>query len=393
MSSTNISFLEESFPESFKKNCQKIKNVKIRKVCFVQTQLSLILEKLDYYLLDQLIKNSTNHDVYQRLHAYEYRVRKNKVTLQVGTPVAESEIIDLYLSADIIFYSDNHDSPYFQKQAFKLLKELVHRNKRQVIFMVEWIDSSHQKDLEAFLNGSISVSDLRRVTNFDKVFGANRWLSYRKLLESLFSLYKLYKFKALACLRPNSDVDIMDVYKRDENTAHLIEKEMQRSPLVQVFVLQGQSHILSGNLHQLLASKDRKVMTVLNSISFLYWQQLEHVSNFDKKKYSEAAQESQVYYVNYQKPDEFHSETLLLLKGQLEDKDKSIVTESSKLLSKSYKRIHLAVMQRKWNQVVRESDEIVQTYKSLGKDILNSNTFRSNKLPHSDVIWEELENL
>lgn len=194
--------------------------------------------------------------------------------------LASFEELDRSLEeADIIYVGDYHTHKQSQRSFLRLLRRYIKKDRHPLIAM-EVIGSHHQKQVEAYLKGSLSDRVFLKKIGFRQHWFFDLWQNFRPLFD--FARYhQLPIFGIEAPEKPVQSVEQRDVFFAEQITELFI-----KNPERKIFVFVGDWHIAPQHLPRQvdikLASKKlsaQKLILYQNSDA-IYWQlakkELEH---------------------------------------------------------------------------------------------------------------------
>ena len=83
---------------------------------------------------------------------------------------------------DAIYVGDYHTSKQSQKCFLKLVRRL-HEKKQKLVLALELIDSRYQKQIDRFLDGSITETDFLKKVQFEKNWPFGNWENFRPIFD------------------------------------------------------------------------------------------------------------------------------------------------------------------------------------------------------------------
>lgn len=204
-------------------------------------------------------------------------------------PVSETEMAKLLAESPMVLIGDEHNTDRSQQNTVMVLK-LMKTGQKPVTLVIEWIDISHQADVDSFLSGKMPLKDLRAKTGFDKLWGFS-WASYSKVLNAAKAL------KTPVLLVERLKGAQKSLYERDDFITATIAAHAKKNPDMRYLVAYGDYHILGkDHLAEKLAKAGFKnQLSLIGDAEETWWKLLGSLK--DPAKIGFAALSSNVYYM------------------------------------------------------------------------------------------------
>jgi hypothetical protein len=194
---------------------------------------------------------------YERAYArsvsgYERRARPAELHRELGR-------------ANVVYIGDYHTLPQAQRAFLRLLRRLDEN--RRVTLALELVPARHQRELDAFLGGSLDEATFQRLLAPD--FG--EWTSYREI----FELCRRRGYRAVGIDAAARGPTGSTLEARDRFAARLIAKELRHEPDTLVMALVGELHVSGGHLPaQVRLALGRAVgqVIVYQNCERIYWE-------------------------------------------------------------------------------------------------------------------------
>lgn len=210
----------------------------------------------------------------------KYRV-EYLATVACKTPksVTVNEISQQLSKARFVFLGDEHTTAESQRNTAKILAMMVGQ-KKPVTLVLEWIDESHQKEVDLFLAGKLPAKDLRGKIAFDKDWGFS-WPEYGKILAAA----KKMKVPVLLAERLKKQVSLSE---RDTYIAKKIAEDAGKKPEMRYLTVYGEYHLLGpGHLTEKCSKLGLKSqLIIVGDAPDVYWKLLIQTMDPDKVKFA-----------------------------------------------------------------------------------------------------------
>ncbi|PKL44640.1 MAG: hypothetical protein CVV41_04555 [Candidatus Riflebacteria bacterium HGW-Riflebacteria-1] len=203
-------------------------------------------------------------------------------------PASDAEMAKILAGARYVMLGDEHTTNQSQINTANVLR-MMRAAKEPVTLVIEWVDISFQKEIDAFLAGSLPLKDLRARISFDKLWGFS-WASYAKIL----SAAKQLKTPILLVERLKGNHSLAD---RDSFITATIVAHAKKATNMRYLVVYGDYHILGdGHLSSQLAKAGLKPQTILiGDAADIYWKLLG--KGKDPAKIGFASLSNGIYYI------------------------------------------------------------------------------------------------
>lgn len=176
------------------------------------------------------------------------------------------------LNSNIVYCGDFHSFQQSQKTAVRILSGIMNkRQKRRICIALECVTTDAQESIDAFLNGSMTLENLRDAMQFDENW-AFPWEQYRPL----FQFAKENGVDILGINKPSAP-ERVSLFERDLFSAREIANYHLAHPKCLIFVFYGDLHVARKHLPQttkeILRSnqKDAKQMIIFQNEPSVYW--------------------------------------------------------------------------------------------------------------------------
>ncbi|EKD83906.1 MAG: hypothetical protein ACD_39C00379G0002 [uncultured bacterium] len=203
-------------------------------------------------------------------------------------PLNDADMAKLLAGARYVMLGDEHTTNQSQMNTSTVLR-MMRSGKEPVTLVLEWIDISFQKEIDAFLAGRLQLKELQTKISFDKLWGFS-WSSYSKIL----SAAKQLKTPILLVERLKGNHSLAD---RDSFITATIAAHAKKSANMRYLVVYGDYHVLgTGHLSQKLAKAGFKPQTILiGDAPEIYWKLLGKIK--DPAKIGFAGLGNGIYYI------------------------------------------------------------------------------------------------
>lgn len=204
-------------------------------------------------------------------HIAQYRKNYQLFSNRAFTTTSLTELNRCLVKSNFIFVGDFHTFDHCLKNLLRILKLLLHKNKK-IVLALEMISSSDSILLETFLNGHLTELEFLDSINLGHSWKFP-WTHYR-------SIYELVK--------SSPQIEIIGVNtagtlkKRDHFCADILAKKWHENKDKTFVVLYGEYHIAANKIPKLLKSKihpKTKITTVHQNLDAPYWKLLKKSQN------------------------------------------------------------------------------------------------------------------
>jgi hypothetical protein len=236
--------------------------------------MSAITPDADWIRARRQLLSRLKHEVARRLgdepdDVREFSVRYGRVLKKPFRVSSKAELLSALERSDLVFGGDFHAHGPSQRTHLKVLRAL--QGDRPVILALEAFASSTQKWLDQFINGKLTLDEVRRKTQWDRAWGFP-WENYRPLLE----LAKRRGFKLLALNLVGGERAQASLEAREKHAARLIRGAYVGSPEALVYVIFGDLHLapqhLPKQVRALLSNERLKTLTLFVNSEHIYFQ-------------------------------------------------------------------------------------------------------------------------
>lgn len=152
--------------------------------------------------------------------------------------VSNSVLTNLLSKASFIFLGDEHTTLRSQQNTCKLLK-LMKQGKRPITLVLEWVDISFQNEIDLYLAGKMSLTNLKKKINYQKLWGF-QWKGYANIIKTA----KLLKTKVLLVERLKKKHSLL---VRDSFIVKKISENYKSNPNMRYLIVYGDYHIFGPN--------------------------------------------------------------------------------------------------------------------------------------------------
>lgn len=203
-------------------------------------------------------------------------------------PVSDSEMAKILAGARYVMLGDEHTTNQSQINTANVLR-MMRAAKEPVTLVIEWVDMSFQKEVDAFLAGRLALKELQSKISFDKLWGFS-WASYSKILATA----KQLKTPILLVERLKGNHSLAD---RDSFITSTIVAHAKKTASMRYLVVYGDYHILGdGHLSSKLAKAGLKPQTILiGDAADTYWKLLGKIK--DPAKVGFASLGNGIHYI------------------------------------------------------------------------------------------------
>jgi hypothetical protein len=249
---------------------------------------------VDKLLLGQIGEMEAEFENSPALKKYRVEYLATVASKQIK-PVSTQEMIKNIDAARFVFLGDEHTTAESQLNTIKILG-LMRKNKAPVTLVLEWIDESHQADIDAFLAGKLPLKNLRGKIAFDKDWGFS-WTSFGKIL----SAAKKMKVPILLVERLKKRYSLGD---RDTHIAGKIKLNADKNKEMRFLTVYGEYHLLGpDHLTEKCAQLGLKSQLIMvGDAPGVYWKLLGRTMDPDKVEFAHL--KNNVFYIRNGTPVE-----------------------------------------------------------------------------------------
>jgi Haem-binding uptake, Tiki superfamily, ChaN len=158
------------------------------------------------------------------------------------SPSSKRELLSAIEHADIVYGGDFHALAQAQRTHLRILRSLS--DERPLVLALECFSTRSQKYLDAYMQGAISLDDLKKKTKWEKEWGFP-WDHYKPL----FELAKLRKFKLYGINAPSREERSgAELQRRDRLAASTLKSISRKHPGALLYVIFGDLHLAQAHL-------------------------------------------------------------------------------------------------------------------------------------------------
>ncbi|HNX78002.1 MAG TPA: ChaN family lipoprotein [Candidatus Rifleibacterium sp.] len=215
----------------------------------------------------------------------EYQAAVPKASPQ---PLTDAEMAKILAGARYVLLGDEHTTARSQANTVLVLN-MMRAAKEPLTLVIEWVDISFQKEIDAFLAGKLTLDALQGKISFAKLWGFS-WKDYARILAAA----KRLKVQVLLTERLKSTHSLAD---RDTFITTTIAAHSKTCPGMRYLVVYGDYHILgAGHLADKMAKAGFKPqLRLIGDAGEVYWKLLGKVK--DPEKIGFAGLGSDIYYI------------------------------------------------------------------------------------------------
>lgn len=208
----------------------------------------------------------------------------------LSTPAA---VLKAVQAAPLVLLADDHASARSQENTVLILEAMA-AGPRPLTLVIEWIDESFQKQVDAFLAGTLTLTELRTRVKYQQLWGFP-WKGYGAILTAA----KKAKVPVLLTERLRGQHSLSD---RDRHIVERIAADRKREPSRRYLVVYGEYHVLGkGHLGDLLVAAGLpKPVVLISDAEAVYWQALRQLRDPDRISF--AALGAGLYYICHGSP-------------------------------------------------------------------------------------------
>jgi len=246
------------------------------------------LRQVEKVIKSQISEMESEFKASKTLEKYK---KEYLAAVPASTPKAlsEAEMARKLAESPLVLIGDEHTTDRSQQNTIMVLK-LMKTGTKPVTLVIEWIDITHQADVDSFLAGKTALKDLRAKTGFDKLWGFS-WASYSKVLNAARST------KTPVLLVERLKGAQKSLYERDDFITATIGAHAKKNPDMRYLVAYGDYHILGkDHLSDKLAKAGFKnQLCLIGEAGETWWKLLGSLK--DPAKIGFAALSNSVYYI------------------------------------------------------------------------------------------------
>ena len=193
-----------------------------------------------------------------------------KAAVPRGAPklVTMAALAETLKNARLVVMGDDHATTESQTNTVEAL-QFMKAGSAPLVLVIEWIDVSRQKEVDRFLAGGITLTQLRQSIQFDKDWGFS-WKSYSRILTAA----KKLKVPVLLTERLKSKPSLA---QRDTMIANDIAAYGKAHPGTRFLIVYGEFHVLGpDHLGEKLAKAGMKPdVKLIGEAEPVYWKLLQ----------------------------------------------------------------------------------------------------------------------
>lgn len=222
-------------------------------------------------LLEQIEEIESEFEGTGDLDRYEAEYRDAFAQRQ-STPIADETMDRTLATAPYVFVTDVHTARESQSHTLQVMKTMA-SNPAPMTFVMEWIDRSFQKDVDAYLAGKIKLQTLRKRVRYDEIWSFP-WESYRRILEGAKGL-------GVPILLVDSFLEPHGLAERDAQISDTISSHRAANPDMRYLVAYGAYHLLGkDHLTERLARAGLEPQVILvDEANDFYWEALDRTKD------------------------------------------------------------------------------------------------------------------
>ena len=197
------------------------------------------------------------------------------VACKSPSPVSDAQMLQIINKARFVFLGDEHTTAESQRNTINVLN-IMKKAAAPVTLVLEWIDESHQKDINLYLAGKLPPKDLRKTIAFDKDWGFS-WADYARILGAA----KKLKVPVLLVERLKKRHNLSE---RDSYIAAKIAADAKKKPEMRYLTVYGEYHLLGpGHLTEKCSKLGLKQqLIIVGDAPEVYWKLLAKTMDPDK---------------------------------------------------------------------------------------------------------------
>jgi hypothetical protein len=203
-------------------------------------------------------------------------------------PVSDTEIAKMLAAARYVMLGDEHTTSRSQANTVLVLK-MMKAAKEPVTLVIEWVDISFQKQIDAFLAGKLPLKDLKSKISFDKLWGFC-WADYAKILTAA----KKLKTPVLLTERLKGTHSLAD---RDSFITSTVAAHAKANAGMRYLVVYGDYHILGANhlSDKLEKAGFKPQLRLIGDAKDTWWKLLGKMKDPDRISFAKLG--SDIYYI------------------------------------------------------------------------------------------------
>ncbi len=208
-------------------------------------------------------------------------------------PLADEKMADILATARYVLLGDEHTTPASQANTVLVLK-MMRRSKDPLTLVIEWVDVSFQKEIDAFLAGKLTLDSLKSKISFAKLWGFS-WADYAKILMAAKKLQ-------VPILLTERLKDTHSLADRDSFITAKIVAHAKTSPGMRYLIVYGDYHIIGpGHLSEKAAKAGLKPqLRLIGDGGEVYWKLLGKLKDPEKIGFADLGGDT--YYIQNGSP-------------------------------------------------------------------------------------------
>ncbi|MEE2961266.1 MAG: ChaN family lipoprotein [Myxococcota bacterium] len=189
---------------------------------------------------NQIYINSMVKSHNSEFHKYEERYRQHTQTYQKKCHIEQLE--QELAQRRFVCFGDYHTLAQAQRSFLRFLRRVP--KERPLTLALEWLEARHQKHMDTYLDGKITLDQL-----FEFVSDQNSTeLNQRKTMTCVLEHAKASGHKVIGIERSRKTDRRYSLQARDKFAARIIARAMRRNPKNQLWIFTGEMHIIPPHL-------------------------------------------------------------------------------------------------------------------------------------------------
>ena len=201
--------------------------------------------------------------------SYEERYRQHTKTYLEKSSIDQLE--QELAQRKLIFFGDYHTLPQAQYSFLRFLRRVP--KERPLTLALEWLEARHQKHLDAYLDGEMTLEKLLEfLSEQNSVIQTQR-----KTMANVLEHAKVSGHKVIGIERSRNRNRRYSLHVRDKFAARIIAREIKRHPKNQLWVFVGEMHITPAHLpHEIQAllpniEENDSFTSIYQNADEIYW--------------------------------------------------------------------------------------------------------------------------
>ncbi len=210
-------------------------------------------------------------------------------------PLSDDKMADLLASARCVLLGDEHTTHASQANTVLVLK-MMSKSKTPLTMVIEWVDISFQKEIDAFLAGKTTLDSLKSKIAFTKLWGFS-WADYAKILAAAKKLQ-------VPILLTERLKDTHSLAERDSFITTRIAAHAKAAAGMRYLIVYGDYHILGpDHLSEKLAGSGlTPQLRLIGDGGEVYWKLLGKLKDPEKIGFADLG--GGIYYIQNGTPAE-----------------------------------------------------------------------------------------